>query len=135
MNPALMNPQRMNPGRFGALHIGAAALVLLALLQILWHGWLAAPVGAQLGPTLAVAIGPLLPGLWVCRRNLRRGVLIGGIVCLFHFCHGVSSAWADADSRLLACAEVALTLIVIGALGWDARHYRRKANEGLRAEG
>jgi hypothetical protein len=29
---------------------------------------------------LALAVVPLLPGLWICLRNLRRGVLIGGIV-------------------------------------------------------
>jgi len=53
-------------------------------------------------------------------------VLIGGIVCLLYFCHGVSAAYGDAAARLPALAEIALTLIVIGALGWDARHYQRK---------
>ncbi len=115
----------MNSARFDALHAGAAALALLALLQILWHGWLAPPAHPQLWPTLAVAVVPLLPGLWVCRYNLRRGVLIGGIVCLFYFCHGVGSAWADTAARPFACAEVALTLLVVAALGWDARSYRR----------
>jgi uncharacterized membrane protein len=115
----------MNSARFDALHAGAAALVLLVMLQLLWHGWVAPPVGALLLPTLVVAIGPLLPGLWVCGYNLRRGVLIGGIVCLFYFCHGVGSAWADAAARPFACAEVVLTLVVVAALGWDARRYRR----------
>jgi uncharacterized membrane protein len=130
-----MNSSRLDRARFGALRIGAAALVLLAALQILWHAWLAPPAGAQLLPTLAVAVFPLLPGLWICLRNLRRGVLVGGIVSLFYFCHGVGSAWADARLRLPACLEVALTLIVIGALGWDARHYRRAAQKRLQAEG
>ncbi|MDR3387017.1 MAG: DUF2069 domain-containing protein [Rudaea sp.] len=119
----------MNPARFDALHAGAAALFLLALLQILWHAWLAPPPGAQLWPTLFVAVGPLVPGLWVCRHNLRRGVLIGGIVCLFYFCHGIASAWADISVRQPALAEVALSLVVIGVLGWDARHYRRPQNK------
>jgi uncharacterized membrane protein len=63
--------------------------------------------------------------VWIAPGNLRRGVLVGGIVCLFYFCHGVSIAWDDASARGLAILEIALSLIVIGALGWDARHYKR----------
>jgi uncharacterized membrane protein len=58
--------------------------------------------------------------------NLRRGVLIGGIACLFYFCHGIGVAYDDPAARLPALAEIVLTLIVIGALGWDARKYKRK---------
>jgi uncharacterized membrane protein len=111
----------MNTSRFGALQVGAFALVALALLQILWHAFILPPTHARFGSTLALSIVPLLPSLWICLRNLRRGVLIGGIVCLFYFCHGVSTAYGDSPALLLALAEIALTLIVIGALGWDAR--------------
>jgi len=55
----------MNSDR--GLRIGAVALVALALLQILWHVWLAPTVTVQLWPTLTLTIAPLLPGLWVCR--------------------------------------------------------------------
>jgi uncharacterized membrane protein len=105
------------------LRAGAAGLVALILLQVAWYAWLFP--ATQLLPTLAITT--LLPAyaLWVCTGNLRRGVLIGGIVCLLYFCHGVSSAWSEPASRLLALVEIALTLTVIGALGWDARHYRR----------
>jgi uncharacterized membrane protein len=116
----------MNTPRFDALRIGAVALVMLVGLQIFWHVWLLPSAHAQQWPTLALAVVPLLPGLWIFLRNLRRGVLIGGIVCLFYFCHGVSVAYGDASARLPALIEIALTLIVIGALGWDARHYKRK---------
>ncbi len=119
----------MNSAKVDALRIGAMALIALALLQILWHVWLAPPPTAQLWPTLALAVMPLLPGLWVCLRNLRRGVLIGGIVCLFYFCHGVSAAYGDPAVRVPALAEITLTLIVIGASGWDARHYKRKRTQ------
>jgi uncharacterized membrane protein len=118
----------MSRVRTGALHAGATALAALLVLQIFWHGWWLPPASAQRWPTLVLATVALLPGLWICRRNLRRGVLIGGIVCLFYFCHGVSAVYVDPAARWLALLEVALTLIVIGALGWDARHYKRKAN-------
>ncbi|HET8943045.1 MAG TPA: DUF2069 domain-containing protein [Rudaea sp.] len=117
----------MTASKRNVLHAGLAALIALVVLQIVWHGlFLPAATRAQTGLTLIVAVVPLLPGLWTCRRNLRRGVLIGGIVCLFYFCHGVSTAYADPEARVPALIETALSLIVIGALGWDARHYKRK---------
>ncbi|MBS0556647.1 MAG: DUF2069 domain-containing protein [Proteobacteria bacterium] len=104
---------------------GLLASFALIALQILWHGWLLPPPAAQRWPTLALAVLPLVPGVWIARRNLRRGVLVGGIVCLFYFCHGVSAAYSDSSTRWLALAEIALALVVIAALGWDARHYKR----------
>jgi uncharacterized membrane protein len=115
----------LNTRQSAALRIGACALILLTALEILWHAWLAPPSPAQTWPSLALAIVPLLPGLLYFRHNLRRGVLVGGIVCLFYFCHGVSVAYDDPALRLAALAEVALALVVIGALGWDARRGKR----------
>jgi len=107
------------------LRLGASALLALLILQIVWHaGWMPAP-STRFWPTLAIATLPLLPGLWTCRNNLRRGVLIGGIVSLFYFCHGVSAAYGDAAARVPALIEIALTLLVIGASGFDARKYKR----------
>lgn len=108
------------------LRVGMLALLALLLLQIIWHAWLLPPAPSRLLPTLSLALLPLLPGLWTCLADLRRGVLIGGIVCLFYFCHGVGAAFGDAAARWLGLGEIALTLVVIAALGWDARHYRRK---------
>jgi len=100
-----------------ALLLGALALFALLVLQLAWHAWLFP--GSRSG--LALAMLPLLPGLLIGMRNLRRGVLVGGIVCLFYFCHGVSELWSTREVRWLALGEVALSLAVIGALGWDAR--------------
>ena len=109
-----------------ALRFGIGALAALLLLQIAWHGWWMPPLPARYWPTLAFATLPLLPGLWTALGNLRRGVLIGGIVSLFYFCHGVGTFYGDPAPRLPAAAEIALSLLVIGASGWDARAYRRK---------
>ena len=111
------------------LHAGIVALAALLVLQIVWHAWLFPPLPAQRWPTLALAALPLVPGVWIAFRNLRRGVLIGGIVSLFYFCHGVSAAWGDTSVRALAGVEIVLTLIVIAALGWDARHYKRPSKK------
>jgi uncharacterized membrane protein len=105
-----------------ALRFGAAMLLAQLVLQLIWHGWLAPGSRA----TLAVAVLPLLPGIWIGLHNLRRGVLVGGIVSLFYFCHGVADWWdGNAALRGLASIEVLLSLALIGALYWDARGYTR----------
>ncbi len=109
-----------------ALRGGVAALVALFAWELLWHAWIAPPRAALFWPSLALAAVPLLPGLWeAARASPRRGVLIGGIVCLFYFAHGVTTLWSGDAPRWLAAGEVLLALAVIGASGWDARHYRR----------
>jgi len=108
-----------------ALRFGAGALIAQLLLQAIWHAWLV-PVPRA---ALALAVLPLLPGLWVCIRNLRRGVLIGGIVSLFYFCHGVVELLGASASRLPAAAEVALAVAVIAALGWETRRRKVAATE------
>lgn len=116
----------MTGANSSALKIGGGALIALIALQIAWHAWIAPPQPALFWQTLALSIAPLLPGLWVCRRNLRRGVLIAAIVSLFYFCHAVAELWSGGAPRWLAFSEMAITLLLIGASGWDARGYRRK---------
>jgi uncharacterized membrane protein len=109
------------------LRIGVVVAVALLALEITWHAWLA-PARANLyWPSLALAVLPLLPGLWIARTSLRRGVLVCGIVGLFYFAHGVSELWSGSVPRALPALEVLLTLVVIGVLGWDARKYKRPA--------
>ena len=108
-----------------ALSAGALALALLLALQIAWHAFADPPPANRFWPTLLLATVPLLPGLWTWLRNPRRGVLIGGIVCLFYFCHAVAVLYDAPGARGFALAELALTLAVIGASGWDARGYKR----------
>ena len=106
-----------------ALRFGAGALIGQLLLQMVWHTAFA-PVSR---PALALAVLPLLPGLWVCIRNLPRGVLIGGIVSLFYFCHGVAEVLGTGSSRLPAAVEAVLAVAVIAALGWETRQRKRAA--------
>ena len=104
-----------------ALRSGVAALLAQVALQLAWHAWLA----PQSRATLALAVLPLLAPLWICRSNLRRGVLVGGIVSLFYFCHGVAELWNSAGLRAAAAMEVLLSLLVVAGLFLDARGQRR----------
>jgi uncharacterized membrane protein len=108
-----------------ALRIAVAALAALLALQLLWHAWLAPPKPGLLVPTLVLATAPLLLSLWIAAKSLRRGVLIGGMVCLFYFSHGVAELWSGAAPRWPSLAETALALLVVFALGWDVRSARR----------
>ena len=125
----------MIAGSTRTLRWGMLAALALTALQIIWHGWLAPPKPALLWPGLALAVVPLLPGLWTARASLRRGVLISGIVSLFYFSHGIAELWSGSAPRGLAFAEVLLTLGVIGALGWDARGYKRPSKLPAVAQG
>jgi uncharacterized membrane protein len=108
-----------------ALRTALAALITLLVLQPLWHAWLAPPKPGLLAPALVLAMAPLLFSLWVAAKSLRRGVLIGGMACLFYFSHGISELWGGAAPYWPAGVEVALSLIVVCALGWDVRARKR----------
>ena len=103
-----------------ALRAGAGTLIAQVLLQVLWHAWLV-PASR---PVLALAVLPLLPALWVGIDNPRRGVLIGGIVSLFYFCHGIVELF-DGAARMPAAIEVSLSVAIVGALGWETRQRKR----------
>jgi len=115
----------MTPPTPLALRFGAGALIAQLLLQFAWHAVLA-PVSR---PALALAVLPLLPGLWIGIRDLPRGVLIGGVVSLFYFCHGVVELLGASASHLLAATEVTLAVAVVAALGWATRRRNDSTKE------
>lgn len=108
-----------------ALRTAVAALVALLALQPIWHAWLAPPKPDLLVPSLVLAMAPLLFSLWMAAKSLRRGVLVGGMACLFYFSHGISELWSGALPRWPAFVEIVLALIVVLALGWDVRASKR----------
>ena len=112
-------------GSTKTLRAGMSALVGLLALEAIWHAWLFPPDDHRLS-MLALTALPLVLSIWIGLRNRRRGLLVGGMLCLAYFSHGVSSAYSEPASRALALIEIGLSLVVIGALGWDARGYRRK---------
>jgi uncharacterized membrane protein len=109
------------------LRTALAALIALLALQPIWHAWLAPPKPGMLIPTLVLATTPLLLSLWMAVKSPRRGVLIGGMACLFYFSHGISELWSGAPPHWPAAVEVALALVVVFAMGWDVRVSKRKS--------
>ncbi|HEX7340399.1 MAG TPA: DUF2069 domain-containing protein [Rhodanobacteraceae bacterium] len=96
-----------------ARKLGFVAWTALVLLQVAWHGLVATPFD---GKVLTLALVPLLLPLLAMRRPTR-ALLWTGIIALFYFAHGVSDAWTLPETRIWALLEVALSVILIGALG------------------
>lgn len=96
--------------------VGLAAWAGLLILQLIWHAWLVPPERMPLALVLAITVLPLLLPL-TALRNVRRALLWVGVLSLFYFCHGVAEAWSSSTERWLGVVEIALTLLLIGALG------------------
>ncbi|GAA0722831.1 DUF2069 domain-containing protein [Dokdonella soli] len=110
----------MNP-----LRIGGIAWAALVLLQFAWYLWLAPPANGYPAFALLLTLPPLLLPLLALRTGVRRALLWVGIIALFYFCHGIVAAWVIPAARTPALLEVLCCVALIGALGWDARGYKR----------
>lgn len=107
--------------------IAFAAWALLAALQIAWHGLLLPPAQIPVAIALGFSLLPLaLPLLAI--RHPQRALFWAGLVALLYFSHGVMEAWSAPAERLPALIEVVLTVLLIGALGADARRGRQRAD-------
>ena len=108
-----------------AMRCGFLAWAGLVILQLVWHGWWAPPANGQIALALALTLPPLLLPLLALRRGAKRALLWVGIISLGYFCHGVVAAWSEATVRLPAIVEIALSVLLIGTLGWIVRSEKR----------
>ena len=91
----------------------ACALAAQLLLQLVWHGVLSPVTGTPMVLVLALALAPMLAVIPAARHSFRRALLVGGIVSLLYFSHGVMELMASPDTRWLAAIEVVLAVIAI----------------------
>lgn len=89
------------------------ALAAQGLLQLCWHGWLYPPATLPLWLVLGIALLPLAALAPAALHSRRRALLVGGIVSLLYFSHGVMEAWSSPDERGLALLEI---LCALGAI-------------------
>ena len=94
----------------------AAALVAQGLLQVLWHGVLHPPTALPWAILLVVALLPLAALVPAALHSRRRTLLVGGIVSLLYFSHGVMEVWSNPAVRELAALEVLFALAAIFGL-------------------
>ena len=110
--------------------LALVAWAALVALQPIWYCWLAPPANGQSWFALVLTLPCLLLPLLALRGGVGRALQWIGIVALFYFCHGIVAAWVIPAARLPALLEVLLCVALIGALGWDARGYKRKRVSG-----
>jgi len=102
----------------------------LLLLQWWWHAVIAPPLSVTPWIYAAFFCIPLLPSLWLLARRRRAARLVGALAALLYFCHGVMVAMSVQQLRMLALAEVALSVLVVVAASWNglrARFTRKPA--------
>lgn len=108
------------------VRLGVAAWIALIALEIAWYLWLAPPAGGRAWLALAITVPPLLLPLLALPSGITRALLWLGVVALFYFSHGVVAAWVAPDVRVPALIEALLCVVVIAALGWNARRGRAR---------
>ncbi len=112
--------------------LGLLAFWLLFALQWLWHGWLSPPLRLPVWLPLLLFAGPLLVPAFGLLRRRPNALFWAAVVSLLHFCHGVSELWTDPQVTALAATEIALSLLLIGAVGIDGLGRRRAQKHGSR---
>ncbi len=92
------------------------ALCAQALLQIAWYVLLRPPQLLPVALVLGIALLPLLALLPAALHSRRRVLLVGGIVSLLYFSHGVMEFWSNPPLRALAGAEIVFALLAVFGL-------------------
>ncbi|MGD9582389.1 MAG: DUF2069 domain-containing protein [Lysobacterales bacterium] len=100
--------------------LATLALVLLAGLQVLWYAWLAPPTTLPVPAALALSLLLFAAPLFAARSSVHAGLLIGALIALVYFAHGVMEAYANPAVRGLAATEIVLSLTAVLTAGWPA---------------
>jgi uncharacterized membrane protein len=104
-----------------ALHkIAIAALIALAALQVVWYGWWSPPISISKWAAISFALIWFAPPLLAARIDAEHGLLVGALIALLFFSHGVMQAWASVADRVPALIEIALSTIVVACAGWPS---------------
>lgn len=111
--------------------LALACLVAMLLLQLAWHAWWLPSPTLPMALVLGVSCAPVVLALAACAFDYRFGILLGGMLGLIYFCHGVMEAWAAPSGRLLALLEAVLAvaqIMLAGAAALVEKRERRRAN-------
>ena len=98
--------------------------LLAVLLQAGWHGVLQPPRGNgswMLATFATVPLLLLLPGILGGRT---RSMTWGAYLLVLYFVIGIMEAWSNPPQRIMALAQVFLTVLYFGFLTWLVRKKR-----------
>ena len=74
--------------------VAAITIVVLAALQVAWHGWLSPPAESQRWAVVLFFVAPLLPALGLLVARHRRAAFWGAQAAVLDFCDRIMGAWA-----------------------------------------
>ena len=83
------------------------------MLQVAWHGIFDPSARWPVAVVLALALSPMIVLIPAAMHSFRRMLLVGGILSLLYFSHGVMELIANPSARVLAAMEIALAGLAI----------------------
>jgi uncharacterized membrane protein len=109
-------------------------ILALALLQPVWHLWLAP--STWLPPVFVVVVMslPILPAVLLGLFRRPSAGFWGGVAALLYFSHGVMELWSNPAVTALAWAETLLSVGLVIAASWRGLQARAAARRPKPAE-
>ena len=83
--------------------------------QVIWHGLLPPPYGAQNIWLVVIACVPLLIPVVGLARNNYRSMIWAGLLLMLYFAIGIMEIWVNPPQRLPALVQVALAIFYLFA--------------------
>jgi uncharacterized membrane protein len=109
-------------------------ILALALLQPVWHLWLAP--STWLPPVFVVVVMslPILPAVLLALFRRPSAGFWGGVAALLYFSHGVMELWSNPAVTALAWVETLLSVGLVVAASWRGLQARAAARRLKAAE-
>ena len=109
-------------------------ILALALLQPVWHLWLAP--STWLPPVFVVVVMglPILPALLLALFRRPSAGFWGGVAALLYFSHGVMELWSNSAVTALAGVETLLSVGMVVAASWRGLQARAAARRAKPVE-
>ena len=109
-------------------------ILALALLQPVWHLWLAPSTWLPPAIVLGLMSLPILPALLLAIFRRRSAGFWGGVAALLYFSHGVMELWSNPEVTALAWVETLLSVGLVVAASWRGLQARAAARRPKGAE-
>ena len=100
--------------------IAVIALCALAALQVAWYGWWSPPTEISKSAAISFALVWFALPLLAARVDAGRALLVGALLALLYFSHGVMQAWASVSDRMPALIEIFLSSVIVVCAGWPS---------------
>ncbi len=109
-------------------------ILALALLQPVWHLWVAPSTWLPPVFVLGLMSLPILPAVLLGVFGHPSAGFWGGVAALLYFSHGVMELWSNPDVTALAWAETLISVGLVVAASWRGLQARAAARRAKAAD-